>query len=120
MSWILQFLDSHSDGLADATSTDTTMMAPSKMQPEDSGQSLLLEIVRLLVDDQETVRVDRSEESGMTILTVHASVFDIGKLVGNQSRTVRSLRAILLASGKKSGKRYLLNIAGEEEMPRPS
>ena len=77
---------------------------------EDPLAKLLLEIIRRLVDDEESVRVLCVEEAGLTTLNVHVAPSDTGKLIGKQGRTARSLRTVLSAAGMKLHHRYALNI----------
>jgi predicted RNA-binding protein YlqC (UPF0109 family) len=68
----------------------------------------------LLVDDANAVRVICSESDDLTTLTVHVGNYDVEKIIG---RTARSLRTVLLASGKKANRRYDLKIAGGGSAP---
>ncbi len=79
-----------------------------------SVQRLVLSIAQMLVDDAKAVRVDCFEQDGATTLHIQVAPADIGKLIGRQGRTARSLRTILSAAGMKLHRRYALNI--EEEV----
>jgi len=87
-------------------------------QNEQPVHELLLQIVRHLVDDEESVRVHRLEGEGVMTLNVHVAPSDTGKLIGKQGRTVRSLRTILSAAGMKYHQRYALNIEEESKERR--
>jgi len=45
-----------------------------------------------------------------TTLQLSVSVNDLGKIIGKQGRTARSIRSILSAASTKLGKRYSLGI----------
>jgi len=60
-----------------------------------------------MADHPDDVRVEVISSDALR-LTVHAS--DIGKMIGKQGRTARSLRTILGAIGMAHGTRYSLDI----------
>lgn len=82
----------------------------------DSGSAvsemklLLTEIARSLVDDTEAVRVEVLTEQDSTVLRLHVAPSDIGKVIGKQGRTARSLRTILGAASMKLQRRFSLDI----------
>ena len=67
-------------------------------------------IAKALVDipDQVQVRAIEGEQTIVFELRVHPS--DLGKVIGRQGRTARSIRIILVAAGVKLGKRVRLDI----------
>ena len=74
-------------------------------------QQLMLQIVKLLVDDEQSVRVNCMFEDEEVLLSVQVAPSDVGKLIGKHGRTARSLRTILSATSKKFTNRYTLDIA---------
>jgi predicted RNA-binding protein YlqC (UPF0109 family) len=85
----------------------------------------MLEIGRALVDDSDEVRVDVLSTPESTGLRLFVSPNDIGKVIGKQGRTARSLRTILSAASMKLHHRFSLDIvetgktvATREEYPR--
>lgn len=86
-------------------------MQENNFSSDDTSVSqLILELVKALVDDANSVTVRPECEEGVTILTVQVAPEDVGKVVGKQGRTARSLRTILTAAGMKLHKRYELDI----------
>jgi hypothetical protein len=79
-------------------------------------QTLMTEITRALVDDTDAVRVEAITEQEATVLRLHVAPADIGKVIGKQGRTARSLRTILGAASMKLQRRFSLDIveAGRE------
>lgn len=73
-------------------------------------KELIEAIARALVDnpDQVTVRAVEGEQVTVLELRVHPS--DLGKVIGKQGRTARSIRTILNAAGMKLKKRITLEI----------
>ncbi len=72
----------------------------------------------MLVDDANAVRVDCMEENGATTLHIRIASAEIGKLIGKQGRTARSLRTILSAAGMRLHRHYALNIEEEAQDER--
>jgi predicted RNA-binding protein YlqC (UPF0109 family) len=79
---------------------------------------LLTEIARSLVDDTDAVRVEVLTEQESTVLRLHVAAGDIGKVIGKQGRTARSLRTILGAASMKLQRRFSLDIVEAGAAPR--
>ena len=91
-------------------------MADVEAHPASSGEpspeivQLVLDIARSLVDLPDQVSVTASEEADTTVLRLQLASSDIGKVIGRQGRTARSLRTILGAAGMKLRRRFSLDI----------
>jgi predicted RNA-binding protein YlqC (UPF0109 family) len=73
-------------------------------------KQLLELIVRSLVDrPQEVVVTEVDERSGM-VLELRVAQDDLGKVIGKQGRTARSIRTVLGAAARKQRKRVALEI----------
>ncbi len=64
---------------------------------------LVLQIVEALVDDLGSVELRTDELNGSICFRVQVGPSDIGKLIGKQGRTARSIRTILGAASMKWG-----------------
>ncbi len=73
-------------------------------------RSLVLEITKALVDEPEAVHVEVITEGGAIVLRLQVSPRDLGKVIGKQGRTARSLRTILGAASMKLKHRFSLDI----------
>jgi predicted RNA-binding protein YlqC (UPF0109 family) len=80
--------------------------------------ALVLDIARALVDSPEKVSVESISEGEGTILRLRVAPTDIGKVIGKQGRTARSLRTILTAASMKLKHRFSLDIL-EEQSAQP-
>jgi hypothetical protein len=82
----------------------------------------MTEITRALVDDSDAVRVEVLADQEATVLRLHVAPSDIGKVIGKQGRTARSLRTILGAASMKLQRRFSLDIveAGRTDDPNDS
>ena len=79
-------------------------------QSTETMKQLILKIVQALVDLPDAVSVEVIEDRESTILQVRVAPQDIGKVIGKQGRTARSLRTILGAASMKLHHRFALDI----------
>jgi hypothetical protein len=79
-------------------------------------QALVREIARALVDDVTAVHVEALLDQDIVVLRLQVSPADVGKVIGKQGRTARSLRTILGAASMKYRRRFALDIieAGDD------
>jgi uncharacterized protein len=84
---------------------------------ETSGDMRMLveQIVQAFVDAPDQVKVTPIEDSGDTILELRVAQSDMGKVIGRQGRTVKSIRNILGAASMKLQTRYILEIMEDED-----
>jgi predicted RNA-binding protein YlqC (UPF0109 family) len=73
-------------------------------------RALVEQIAKALVDEPEQVAVQAIDGEQVTVLELRVSANDLGKVIGKQGRTARSIRTILGAAGMKLKKRYTLEI----------
>ena len=73
-------------------------------------KDLIEAIAKSLVDNPEQVSVKAVEGEQDTILELRVHPSDLGKVIGKQGRTARSVRTILNAAGMKLKKRFTLEI----------
>jgi predicted RNA-binding protein YlqC (UPF0109 family) len=67
-------------------------------------------IAQALVDKPEQVEVVEVEGDRITVLELKVAKEDIGKVIGKQGRTARSIRTILGAASAKVKKHTILEI----------
>lgn len=79
----------------------------------DDMQELVTQIARALVDAPEAVNVEAVEREESTVLRLRVAPTDVGKVIGKQGRTARSVRTILGAVSMKHHHRYTLDILEE-------
>ena len=73
-------------------------------------KDLIERIARALVDNPDEVMVTAIEGNQSTVLELKVAKEDLGKIIGKQGRTARSLRIILGAASGKERRRVLLEI----------
>ena len=67
-------------------------------------------IVRSLVDNPDQVDIREVETDEATVLELRVASEDLGKVIGKQGRTARSIRTLLDSSGAKQQKRFVFEI----------
>lgn len=71
----------------------------------------LVEVMaRALVDAPKNVEVFETAGEQTTVLELKVAKEDLGKVIGKQGKTARSMRTILSAAATKLGKRSILEI----------
>jgi len=73
-------------------------------------KELIEMIAKALVDSPDQVVVNAIEGEQCTVLELKVAQSDLGKVIGKQGRTARSIRTILGAAGMKLRRRFTLEI----------
>jgi predicted RNA-binding protein YlqC (UPF0109 family) len=73
-------------------------------------KDLVMEIAKALVDIPEEVTVREIQGEQVTVLELRVAPSDLGKVIGKQGRTARSIRTLLGAAGMKLNRRFTLEI----------
>ena len=74
-------------------------------------QALIENIARALVDSPDQVSARASEGPGGQVFELRVAPGDLGRVIGRQGRTARSLRTIVAAAAAKQNKPATLEIA---------
>jgi hypothetical protein len=90
-------------------------VTPTASEPTERMKQLILEIVQALVDQPEDVSVEMVDDHDSTVIRLRVAHQDIGKVIGKQGRTARSLRTILGAASMKLHHRFALDILEDDE-----
>lgn len=73
-------------------------------------KDLVTEIAKALVDIPDEVAVREITGEQVTVLELRVAPSDLGKVIGKQGRTARSIRTLLGAAGMKLNRRFTLEI----------
>jgi predicted RNA-binding protein YlqC (UPF0109 family) len=92
---------------------DEAMQLASGDDSTKKMSDLVAELARALVDKPEEVFVEAITEGDGTILRLRVAQSDVGKVIGKQGRTARSLRTVLSAASMKVKHRFTLDIVEE-------
>ena len=77
-------------------------------------RALVEQIAQALVDAPSDVQVTPVDDGDSTVLELRVAQTDLGKVIGKQGRTAKSIRTILGAASMKLKKRYTLEIIEED------
>ena len=78
---------------------------------------LVAGMAKALVDFPDEVECKAASEGDGTVLMLRVAPADLGKVIGKQGRTARSIRTILGAASMKAQHRFSLDIQRVEEPP---
>ena len=73
-------------------------------------KALVEQIAKALVDAPEEVKVNEVVGEKTTVFELRVANSDLGKVIGKQGKTARSIRTILSAAGTKLKMRCVLEI----------
>jgi predicted RNA-binding protein YlqC (UPF0109 family) len=76
----------------------------------DDLKALIEHMAKALVDKPDALSVQETDGEKTTIIELRVAQDDLGKVIGKEGRTARSMRTILNAAGTKLGKRCVLEI----------
>jgi uncharacterized protein len=73
-------------------------------------ENLLLVLARSLVDEPDKVEVSGTETDSRVDLELRVAPEDMGRVIGRQGRTIRSIRTVVKAASVKLGKRVSVEV----------
>ncbi|MDA3017106.1 MAG: KH domain-containing protein [Actinomycetota bacterium] len=65
------------------------------------ASSVLMHIVRSIVDTPDAVKIEPVEDEGKIILEVRVADGDLGRVIGRRGRTAQSIRAVVRAAASR-------------------
>ena len=77
-------------------------------------QAFLEYVVKGLVSRPEAVSVTPVERNGHTVYELRLDPGDVGKIIGQQGKTINAIRSLLITGSAKKGLRCSLEIVEEE------
>ena len=88
-----------------------------RVKLSQSMVELVQNMAKALVDSPDEVSVVAMAEGDGTALLLRVSQADLGKVIGKQGRTARSIRTILGAASMKAQHRFSLDIQPVDDLP---
>jgi len=76
-------------------------------------EELLRYLARALVSNPDAVQIRQSENDGASVIEVKVAKEDLGRIIGKQGRTAKSIRTLLNAAASRNNRRVILEIADE-------
>ncbi len=86
---------------------------------KDQDQEFVEYIVKALVDKPEKVSTKRTIDERGVLIELDVDPEDMGKIIGRQGQTAKSIRTLLRVVGAKNNARINLKIAEPEGSTRP-
>lgn len=77
---------------------------------QHADQQFLEFVIKALVDSPDQVKVDRTVDEMGVLLTLEVAASDMGKIIGRQGNTAKSIRTLLRVVGMKNNSRVNLKI----------
>jgi predicted RNA-binding protein YlqC (UPF0109 family) len=76
-------------------------------------KELVLYLAKVLVSNPEAVEVRERENDGASVLELKVAKEDLGRIIGKQGRTAKSIRTLLNAAASRDNRRIVLEIVEE-------
>lgn len=75
-------------------------------------EETLITIVSGLVEDKDSIRVDRDEpdEDGVTVYHLHVAQEDMGRVIGKQGRIAKAIRTVMRAAAGRKNEKIMVEI----------
>jgi uncharacterized protein len=72
-------------------------------------------LARQLVNNPDAVEVKETQSDTASILELKVAKEDLGRIIGKQGRTAKSIRTILNAAASRTNRKVVLEIVEEQE-----
>ena len=76
-------------------------------------QELVHYLARALVSNPDAVQINQSESDGTAVIEIKVAKADLGRIIGKQGRTAKSIRTLLNAAASRDNRRVVLEIVEE-------
>ena len=76
-------------------------------------KELVQYLAKALVSNPDAVEIKESEHDGATVFEVKVAKEDLGRIIGKQGRTAKSIRTLLNAAASRDNRRVILEIIEE-------
>ena len=77
-------------------------------------KELVQYLVKSLVSNPDAVEVTETQNNGASVLELRVAKEDLGRIIGKQGRTAKSIRALLNAAASRSNRKVVLAIVEEK------
>jgi predicted RNA-binding protein YlqC (UPF0109 family) len=77
-------------------------------------KDLVQYLARSLVNNPDAVQVDETASDDGTVVKLKVAKEDLGRVIGKQGRTAKSIRALVNAAASRANRRVVLEIVEEQ------
>ncbi|MGH7245627.1 MAG: KH domain-containing protein [Candidatus Levyibacteriota bacterium] len=71
----------------------------------------LLYILSCIVENQEALSVDETEENGVVTFSIHVAPEDMGRVIGKEGKVIRAVRNVMKIPAMKQEKKIQISLA---------
>jgi predicted RNA-binding protein YlqC (UPF0109 family) len=68
-------------------------------------------LITSIVDNEEAVKIDESEEEGVVTFTIEVAKEDMGKIIGKNGKVIKAIRNVMKIPAMKQNKKIFVNLA---------
>jgi len=68
-------------------------------------------LITSIVDNEEAVKIDESEEEGVVTFTIEVAKEDMGKIIGKNGKVIKAIRNVIKIPAMKQNKKIFVNLA---------
>ena len=76
-------------------------------------KELVQYLAKSLVSNPDAVEVKENENDGASVIELRVAKEDLGRIIGKQGRTAKSIRTLLNAAASRDNRRFVLEIVEE-------
>lgn len=84
------------------------------MAKAEADQTFVEDVVKAIVDNPDDVKTERTVDERGVLIQLHVNPEDMGKVIGKDGRTAKSVRTLLRVLGAKNNARVNLKIVEPE------
>lgn len=85
----------------------------------EKDQKFVEDVVKAIVENPDDVKTERRVDEMGVLIELHVNPEDMGKIIGKEGKTAKSIRTLLRVLGAKSNARINLKIVEPEGSTRP-
>ena len=74
-------------------------------------KDLLIYVAKNLVEFPDEVRVEETENDKGTLLELHVTKTDVGRVIGKHGRVAKEIRTLVKAMDRRSGRKVTIEIS---------
>lgn len=89
------------------------------MAADDQDQKFVEDVVKAIVDNPGDVKTERTIDERGVLIKLYVNPEDMGKIIGKEGKTAKSIRTLLRVFGAKNNARLNLKIVEPEGSERP-
>lgn len=76
-------------------------------------KELVQYLARALVSNPDAVQISETENDGTAVIEIKVAKEDLGRIIGKQGRTAKSIRTLVNAAASRDNRRVVLEIVEE-------